>query len=96
LKASGVAVSSDAKCKYEQIKKDKLFRYIIFHIKDEKVIEVESTGERSSTYADFYKQLNKFDTECRYCVFDFPLNVAIEGSPDATSMFVDRLVLLRW
>jgi cofilin len=96
VKASGVTVSSDAKCKYELIKKDKKFRFIIFHIKDEKVIEVESTGERNATYADFYKQLNQFSTECRYCVFDFPVNVAVEGSPDASSMFVDRLVLLRW
>lgn len=91
-----MTVSSDSKTKYEEIKKDKRYRFIIYHIKDEKVIEVESTGERNATYAQFYEQLNKFKSECRYCVFDFPLNVAVEGSPDTSSMNVDRLVLLRW
>lgn len=91
-----MAVSADAKTKYEEIKKDKRYRYIIYYIKDEKVIEVESTGERNTTYQQFYDQLGKFKSECRYCVFDFPLKMAVEGSPDTTSMAVDRLVLLRW
>ena len=60
------------------------------------VIDVESTGPRSAVYADFLAQLQKFKTECRYCVFDFPANVPVEGSQEKTSMSVDRLVLMTW
>jgi len=94
--ASGVTVSQNAKTTYEEVKKDRRFRYIIYYIKDEKVIEVESTGHRDSTYEDFLEELDKFKTECRYCVFDFPVPVEVEGSQDASSMSVNRLILMRW
>jgi len=94
--ASGVAVSGDAKTKYEEVKKEKKHRYVIYHIKDEKVIEVESTGKRDATYKDFLEELSKFKSECRYCVFDFPVHVEVQGSPDTNSMSVDRLILMRW
>jgi hypothetical protein len=35
--SSGVTVSAEAKTVYEEVKKDKKYRYIIYHIKDEKV-----------------------------------------------------------
>jgi len=94
--ASGVTVSPEAKAVYEEVKKDKKYRYIIYHIQDEKVIEVESTGPRDALYADFLEQLQKFKTDCRYCVFDFPANVPVEGSQEKTSMSVDRLILMTW
>jgi len=94
--SSGVTVSTEAKTTYEEVKKDRKYRYIIYHIKDEKVIEVESTGPRDATYADFLEELNKYKSECRYCVFDFPANIAVEGSGDTTSMSVNRLILMRW
>lgn len=95
--SSGVAVSAEAKTIYEEVKKDKKFRYIIYHIKDEKVIDVESTGPRDAKYSDFLEQLKKFSNECRYCLFDFPSkSVSVEGSGDKSSMFVDRLVLMLW
>ncbi|KAH8032319.1 hypothetical protein HPB51_024096 [Rhipicephalus microplus] len=70
--SSGVTVSNEAKTVYEEVKKDKKYRYIIYHIKDERVIDVETTAERSATYADFLEQLQNYKNECRYCVFDFP------------------------
>lgn len=94
--SSGVTVSEKAKVVYDEVKKDKKYRYIIYHIKDEKVIEVESTGPRDAKYSDFLEELNKFKEQCRYCVFDFPVNVSTEGSGDASSMSVDRLVLMTW
>lgn len=94
--SSGVSVAAEAKIVYEEVKKDKKFRYIIYHIKDEKVIDVESTGPRNATYSEFLDQLKKFNSECRYCVFDFPASVSVEGSGDKTSMCVDRLVLMTW
>lgn len=94
--SSGVTVSTEAKTVYEEVKKDKKYRYIIYHIKDEKVIDVETTAPRDATYPQFLEQLQKFKTECRYCVFDFPANIPVEGSQDKTSMSVDRLVLMTW
>lgn len=57
---------------------------------------MESTGVRDATYTQFLDELNKFKTECRYCVFDFPANIPVEGAADNTSMSVDRLILMRW
>jgi len=94
--SSGVTVSTEAKTVYEDVKKDKKYRYIIYHIKDEKVIDVESTGARDASYSDFLEQLQKFKSDCRYCVFDFPANIPVEGSQEKTSMSVDRLVLMTW
>lgn len=94
--SSGVTVSAEAKTVYEEVKKDRKYRWIIYHIKDERVIDVESTGPRDATYADFLEELNKYKTDCRYCVFDFPANIPVEGSQDASSMSVNRLILMRW
>lgn len=94
--SSGVTVSTEAKTVYEEVKKDRKYRWIIYHIKDERVIDVESTGPRDANYSDFLEELNKYKTDCRYCVFDFPANIPVEGSQDASSMSVNRLILMRW
>ncbi|XP_076305846.1 cofilin/actin-depolymerizing factor homolog [Tachypleus tridentatus] len=94
--SSGVKVSTESKNAYDEVKKDKSYRYIIYHIKDEKIIDVEMKGERGTTYDEFLKTLEKYKTECRYCVFDFPVNVEVQGSEDKPPMTVDRLVLLTW
>lgn len=93
--SSGVTVSNEAKTVYEEVKKDKKYRYIIYHIKDERVIDVETTAERSATYADFLEQLQNYKNECRYCVFDFPASIRAEGASEC-AMSVDRLVLMTW
>ncbi|CAG0916608.1 unnamed protein product [Notodromas monacha] len=43
--SSGVTVADVCKTLFEEIKKDKKHRYVIFYIKDEKQIEVETIGE---------------------------------------------------
>ena len=60
------------------------------------VIDVESTGDRNATYSEFLEKLQNFKTDCRYCVFDFPANIPVEGSQEKSSMSVDRLVLMTW
>ena len=60
------------------------------------MIDVESTGPRNAVYSEFLEQLQKFKTECRYCVFDFPAHVPVEGGGERQSMTVDRLVLMTW
>jgi len=94
--ASGVTVSTNAKTTYEEVKKDRRYRYIIYYIKDERVIEVESTGDREKTYAEFLQELDQLKTDCRYCVFDYPVQVEVDGHQEASSMSVNRLVLMRW
>ncbi|CAL1297389.1 unnamed protein product [Larinioides sclopetarius] len=94
--SSGVTVSTAAKQVYEEVKKDKKYRYIVYHIKDEKVIDVEVTGPREATYPEFLEQLQKYKNECRYCVFDFPANIPVDGGQEKSSMSVDRLILMTW
>lgn len=96
VQSSGVTVSTAAKTVYEEVKKDKKFRYIIYHIKDEKVIDVELTGSREATYSEFLEQLQTYKNECRYCVFDFPANIPVDGGQEKSAMSVDRLVLMTW
>ena len=57
---------------------------------------MEQTGPRDGTYQDFLEELNKYKTDCRYCVFDFPVSIPVEGSTESSSMSVNRLVLMRW
>lgn len=66
FQASGVTVSDICKTTYEEIKKDKKHRYVIFFIKDEKQIDVEVIGERNAEYESFLTDLQKGGTgECR-------------------------------
>lgn len=95
--SSGVSVSAESKTVYEEVKQGKKYRYIIYHIKDMTTIEVESTGARDATYAEFLEELEKKKDQCRYCVFDFPAEVSVEGGAgDKASMSVDRLILMTW
>lgn len=48
LQSSGVTVSTEAKTVYEEVKKDKKYRYIIYHIKDEKVRSLRRVFSDSS------------------------------------------------
>lgn len=64
--ASGVTVSDVCKTTYEEIKKDKKHRYVIFYIRDEKQIDVETVGDRNSEYDQFLEDIQKCGPgECR-------------------------------
>lgn len=66
VQASGVTVSDICKTTYEEIKKDKKHRYVVFYIRDEKQIDVEVVGERNAEYDQFLEDLQKGGTgECR-------------------------------
>jgi cofilin len=45
-------VSDVCKTTYEEIKKDKKHRYVVFFIRDEKQIDVECIGEMRFSYID--------------------------------------------
>jgi cofilin len=55
--ASGVAVSAECKEAFENVKKGKMQRYIIFYIEDEKMIRVECVGDRNADYDQFLNDL---------------------------------------
>jgi hypothetical protein len=40
-------VSEEVKLRFDEIKKKKAYRYLIFYIKDERCIAVETTGEKN-------------------------------------------------
>ncbi|VEN42086.1 unnamed protein product [Callosobruchus maculatus] len=61
--ASGVTVSDDCKRTYEEIKKDKKHRYVIFYIKDERQIDVEVVGARDEEYDKREERANAV-TDC--------------------------------
>jgi hypothetical protein len=44
IQASGVSVSEEVRLKYDEIKKKKTHRYLVFFIKDEKTIAIEKIG----------------------------------------------------
>jgi cofilin len=96
--SSGVAVDEFCKQKYEEIKKGHLHRYIVFYIKDEKMITVEKIGSRGPNVDDDYELfLNDLwsggDLECRYGLFDFEYEHQCQGT---TGSHKQKLFLMSW
>lgn len=89
--ASGVTVADVCKTTYEEIKKDKKHRYVIFYIKDERQIDVEVIGPRDAAYDAFLEDLQKGGSgECRYGLFDFEYTHQCQGTSEViiTSILV--------
>ena len=64
--ASGVKVDEAVKMKFDDIKKKKSHRYLVFYIKDEKMICVEKVGTREAPYSSFLTDLKAAgDEDCR-------------------------------
>lgn len=94
--ASGVTVADRVKSVYEEMKKDKKHRYIIYHIADEKQVDVEKIGARDATYEDFLKDLQDVGTDdCRYGVYDCEYLYKPEGTSEQ-GVPKKKLVLMIW
>jgi len=94
-KSSGVAVSDECKSKFEDVKKGKKFRYVVYYIMDEKTIQVESLGERDAKYDDFLNDLQKAgDAECRYGLYDFEYEHQCQGTTESSKK--QKLFLMSW
>ncbi|XP_067203364.1 cofilin/actin-depolymerizing factor homolog isoform X1 [Linepithema humile] len=94
-KASGVTVADVCKTTYEEIKKDKKHRYVIFYIKDERQIDVEVIGPRDAAYDAFLEDLQKGGSgECRYGLFDFEYTHQCQGTSEASKK--QKLFLMSW
>lgn len=100
FQASGVTVADVCKTTYEEIKKDKKHRYVIFYIKDERQIDVEVIGPRDAAYDAFLEDLQKGGAgECRYGLFDFEYTHQCQGTSEViinvfTLYFMCKLTLL--
>merc|ERR1712058_36621 len=93
--SSGVAVADDCKNTFEEIKKAKKHRYIVFYIKDEKFITVESVGDRDAKYDDFLGDLMKAgEGECRYGLYDFEYMHQCQGTSESSKK--QKLFLMSW
>jgi len=92
--SSGVAVSDECKIKYEDIKKNQRYRFVVFHIKDDKCIAVETLGEPGSKYEDFLSALQKEGpAECRYGIYDFEYMHQSQGTEAIPKK---KLILMSW
>jgi len=93
--SSGVAVSDECKTHFEEIKKAKKHRYVVFYIKEEKSITVESVGGRDAKYEDFLNDLQKGgDVECRYGLYDFEYEHQCQGTTESSKK--QKLFLMSW
>jgi len=82
--ASGVTVDQDCKDRFEQVKKDKIHRYVIFKIKDGTIV-VESVGDRGNSYDDFLRDLQKEgENICRYGLYDYEYEHQCQGATDTS------------
>jgi len=87
-------VSDECKIKYEDIKKNQRYRFVVFHIKDDKCIAVETLGEPGSKYEDFLSALQKEGpAECRYGIYDFEYMHQSQGTEAIPKK---KLILMSW
>jgi len=92
--ASGVAVSQECKSTFDEVKQKKMHRYIVYNIKDEKMIVVEKIGARDASYDDFLADLTgDGESECRYGLYDYEYTHQCEGTEDRQ---VKKLFLMLW
>merc|ERR1712080_726593 len=83
--ASGVAVAQECKNQFDEIKKGKKHGYVIFYIEDEKMIKVESVGDRDASYDSFFTDLTKAgESECRYGLYDFEYEHQCQGTTEVS------------
>lgn len=88
-------VNDNCKIVFEEIKKDKKHRYVIFNIRDEKQIDAEVIGDRDAEYDQFLEDLQKGGTgECRYGLFDFEYMHQHQGTTESSKK--QKLFLLLW
>ncbi|KAK8721258.1 hypothetical protein OTU49_012861 [Cherax quadricarinatus] len=92
--ASGVTVADGIQQAYADIKTGMKYRYLIFHIKNDKEIDVEQYGERDAEYEDFLNYLRSLGPDqCRYCVYDFEYEHTFQGTSDTKK---NKLILMSW
>jgi len=88
-------VAEECKTHFEEVKKGKKHRYVVFYIKDEKQICVECVGDRDASYDDFLNDLRKAgETECRYALYDYEYDHQCQGTTESSKK--QKLFLMSW
>ena len=83
------------KTRFEEIKKEKKYRYIVFYIRDDTQIDVEKIGDRNAKYQDYVDDIQVGGSgECRYGVYDFEYTHQCQGTSEATKK--QKLFLMLW
>lgn len=83
---SGVTVHDSCVATFEELKRKKAFRYIVFTIENTTTIVIQHKGERTETYDDFLTKLS--NDSPAYGVFDFEYE-----TPDGPR---EKLILISW
>ncbi|KAH8411394.1 hypothetical protein KR215_003292 [Drosophila sulfurigaster] len=92
---SGIEVASECKDIFEDIRKMKQHRYVIFAIKEEREINIEIIGARDAEYDDFLEDLRKIGPEeCRYAVYDYAYQHQCQGA--SSTCLKEKLFLMLW
>jgi len=90
-----VAVAQECKNQFDEIKKGKKHRYVVFYIEDEKMIKVECVGDRDASYDSFLNDLMKGgEGECRYGLYDFEYEHQCQGTTEVSKK--QKLFLMSW
>ena len=93
--SSGIAIDDECKDLFADIKKNKKYRYIVYHIKDLKSITVETIGQRDTSYSSFLIDLMKAgESECRYGLYDMEYEHQCQGAKEVTNK--QKLLLVLW
>lgn len=80
---------------YEAIRKCKKYRYIIFRIVSDKLIDAETVGPRDNDYQQFLEDLMRNGpTECRYGLFDLEYTHVCDVTNQPQKR--EKLILLSW
>jgi len=90
-----VSLSSTCLEIYEKMRKSKKYRYIIFQITSDLLIDIETVGPRDSDFKQFQEDLMRNGpTECRYGLFDLEYTRVCEVTKETRKR--EKLVLLSW
>ena len=90
-----MAVAQECKNQFDEIKKGKKHRYVVFYIEDEKMIKVECVGDRDASYDSFLNDIMKGgEGECRYGLYDFEYEHQCQGTTEVSKK--QKLFLMSW
>ena len=68
---------------FDEVKKAKKHRYVVFLIEGDTRIEVEEIGGRDATYEDYVKDIQKAGKGmCRYGLFDYEYLHTVQGAAE--------------
>ena len=76
-------MSDACKTVFDEVKKAKKHRYVVFVIKDDTLIDVEAIGGRDASYEDYVTDIQKAGKGmCRYGLFDYEYLHTVQGTAE--------------